>query len=457
MKKIRIIIACLVCRLVRQLARLTGHGGTAIPGKAALRVYPALLSALGRGVETVIITGTNGKTTTAGMLRHMLDTIGTPYLSNRSGANLTSGVTAEFAFSSDWLGRCRKPVAVIECDEGNFPAVAEALQPKAVIVTNLFRDQLDRYGEVTHTRECIARGIAAAPGATLCLNADCSLTASLGADVPNRVIYYGVDGVSTDREPNVSDAPHCLRCGERYAYRRHTFAHLGDWYCPHCGAARPTPTLSAEAVEPMSSGSRVTLREGEGTHVITVALPALYNVYNALAALTGARAMGWDMDACESSLSGFGAMFGRMESLHVGETSVQIVLVKNPAGCDRALEYLATQGERVLPIFCLNDNLNDGTDISWIYDADYESLFAQRQYERIGVFGIRAEDMRLRLKYAGAADGAIEVYASLDELAEAVKTAGVPVCILPNYTAMLAVRDKLSALAGGGKFWEANG
>ena len=135
---------------------------------------------------------------------------------------------------------------------------------------------------------------------------------------------------------------------------------------------------------------------------------------------------------------------------------MQIVLVKNPAGCDRALEYLVTRGDDVLPIFCLNDNLNDGTDISWIYDADYESLFSQRHYSRIGVYGIRAQDMRLRLKYAGAPVDAIEVYDTLEDLAKAVKNAGKPVCVLPNYTAMLAVRDKLSTLAGGGKFWEAN-
>ena len=456
MKKLRILIACLVCRLVRFLARRTGHGGTAVPGKAALKVYPSLLRELGRNMQTVIVTGTNGKTTTAGMLRHMLDELGTPYLSNRSGANLTSGITAEFIFNADLLGRSRKSVAVIECDEGNFPVVAEALQPKAVIVTNLFRDQLDRYGEVTHTRDCIARGIAAAPEAVLCLNADCSLTASLGLDVPNRVIYFGVDGVSTDKEPDVSDAPRCLRCGERYAYRRHTFAHLGEWYCPNCGMERPSPDLAADMVEPLDDGSRVVLREGSETHTITVALSALYNVYNALAALSAARAMGWDMDRCESSLAGFHAMFGRMESLQVGQTPVQIVLVKNPAGCDRALEYLVTRGDDVLPIFCLNDNLNDGTDISWIYDADYESLFSQRHYSRIGVYGIRAQDMRLRLKYAGATVDAIEVYDTLEDLADAVKNAGKPVCVLPNYTAMLAVRDKLSTLAGGGKFWEAN-
>ena len=454
MKRIRTFLACLTARLTRAAIRLLGRGGTALPGKLALRVCPSLLAELGKEVETVIITGTNGKTTTAGMLRHMLDEAGTPYLSNRSGANLTSGIAAEFIANASLAGKPRKRLAVIECDEGNFPAAAAALQPRAILITNLFRDQLDRYGEVSHTRDYLRRGIAAAPGAAVCLNADCSLTASLGEDAPNPVIYYGLNGYDSPRETGLSDAPNCLRCGARYAYRRHTFAHLGDWYCPECGRSRPEAQIIAEDVVSGADGSRLTLRTPEGERPLTVALPALYNVYNALAALAAAGAMGWDTARCADSLESFHAVFGRMEELNVGGTEARIVLVKNPAGCDRALEYLASREDELLPIFCLNDNLNDGTDISWVWDADYESLFAKKRYERIGVFGIRAEDMRLRLKYAGADDAAMEVYPTLDALAEAVRNAGRPVVILPNYTAMLAVRDKLSALSGGGRFWE---
>jgi UDP-N-acetylmuramyl tripeptide synthase len=212
--------------------------------------------------------------------------------------------------------------------------------------------------------------------------------------------------------------------------------------------------MDALTVEAAAHGSLVRLRTPEGQLTVQVALPALYNVYNALAALTAARAMGWDVEKSAASLASFGAAFGRMESMTVGDTKVQIVLVKNPAGCDRALEFLADAGEGVLPIFCLNDNIADGTDVSWVWDADYESLFARRRYDRIGVYGVRAHDMRLRLKYAGADDGVIELYPTADALAEAVKNAGRDVYVLPNYTSMLTVRDKLSTLAGGGKFWE---
>lgn len=447
--------AVLACKLCRALIRLLGRGGTDFPGRVALKLCPNLLGELARNVTTVIVTGTNGKTTTSRMIEQSWQDAGISYFANKSGANLLSGVTAEFAVHSTLTGRCRYSHALIESDEAALKFISKYVDAKVIVYTNVFRDQLDRYGEVTHTRDLIASGIQKAPGAVLCLNADCSLTASLGWDVPNKTVYFGLENISSNAVPSVSDAPHCLRCGARYAYRRYTFAHLGDWYCPACGAQRPAPDMAVESVEALSGGgSAVTMKTPEGTVSFDLALPALYNVCNAAAALTAARTMGWDMDICCAALADFGAVFGRMEQLTVGETSVRIVLVKNPAGCDRALEFLASQSEDVLPIFCLNDNAADGTDVSWIWDADYESLLAARQYASIGVYGVRAQDMRLRLKYAGADDAAITVYDTADDLAAAVQKAGKPVVLLPNYTSMLTVRDKLSALAGGGRFWE---
>ena len=449
------MLACAACRISRFVLRLFGRGGTALPGKIALRLYPGLLARLARPVDVIMVTGTNGKTTTAAMLRHMLEQAGRPCLSNRAGANLLSGITAEFVFSASLTGRPRKKLAVIECDEGAFPAAAQAIRPKAVVVTTLFRDQLDRYGEVTHARRSILSGLEKAPEAVACLNADCSLTATLHLDAGNPCLFYGLDIPGEGEAAAVSDAPHCLDCGARYAYRRHTYAHLGDWYCPECGRERPRPDYSVTSVAPApEGGSLVTMAAPEGNLNFRVALPALYNVCNAAAALAGAGAMGWDLPAAARSLESFGAVFGRMESLRLGDTPVQIVLVKNPAGCDRALEYLASLPEKCFPVFCLNDNLADGTDVSWIWDAAYETLFARRSFPRIGVYGTRAQDMRLRLKYAGADDEKIQVFDTADELVAAVRGLSVPVYILPNYTSMLVVRDKLAAASGGGKFWE---
>ena len=453
--KLQTRLAVLVCKASGAVLRKLGRGGTNLPGKLALKIDKNILGELSRGVKVTVVTGTNGKTTTSRMIEQAFADAGLKYFSNKSGANLLTGIIAVFAQHSTLSGKCPYTHALIECDEAAFRKTSEYLPVECLVVNNIFRDQLDRYGEVTHTRDLIASGIQKAPGEALCLNADCSLTASLGWDVPNETVYFGLENISSGAVPSVSDAPHCLRCGARYAYRRHTFAHLGDWYCPECGAQRPAPDMAVESVEAVSGGgSSVTMKTPEGTISFDLALPALYNVCNAAAALTAARAMGWDMDTCRASLADFGAVFGRMEQLTVGNTSVRIVLVKNPAGCDRALEFLASQSENLLPIFCLNDNTADGTDVSWIWDADYESLFAARKYEAIGVYGVRAQDMRLRLKYAGADDAVITVYDTADDLAAAVQNAGKPVVVLPNYTSMLTVRDKLSALAGGGRFWE---
>ena len=209
---LRAILAILLCKFLRFVSRVLHRGGTAMPGRFALKVCPNLLSILSRDVKTVAITGTNGKTTSSRMVEQAFADAGLSYFANRSGANLISGITTEFVMNSTLGGKPKKEYAVIECDEGNFPAVAAALQPRAVIVTNLFRDQLDRYGEVTHTRDLIASGIQKAPGAVLCLNADCSLTASLGWDVPNKTVYFGLENISSDAVPSVSSSEYESDC-----------------------------------------------------------------------------------------------------------------------------------------------------------------------------------------------------------------------------------------------------
>lgn len=454
MKKLRVFIACLACRAIKAALHLLGRGGTAIPGKVALKICPDLLSVLGKNVDSVVVTGTNGKSTTVGMLRHMLEAAGIPYLSNRTGANLTGGITAEYILNADLFGRPKARTAVIECDEGNFPAVTKALQPKALVLTNLFRDQLDRYGDIGHTRDYLKRGVEASPSSVVCLNADCALSGSIGAETENPHIYFGVECVSSDRPFDPAEGFDCPECGVTFEYSRHVYAHLGDWVCPSCGKRRHKPDMAVTAFEPFEGGSRITLDTPDGELSFVLALPALYNAYNSIAALSAAGAMGWDVTACAESLAKFGAVFGRMETLQVGDVPVQIILVKNPAGFDRALEYLAVCSDERFPILGLNDNTGDGKDISWINDVHMEAHFAAHHYERIGVFGTRADDLAERLKAAGVPESSIVNFRNIDELAGAVQSSAVPVSILPNYTAMLSVRDKVSALAGGGKFWQ---
>ena len=455
MTKLRILLASLACRVAKVLSRLSGHGGTALPGKVALKVCPDVLSHVARGVRTVIITGTNGKTTAAKMLSQMCQAQGVSYFSNVSGANLKSGLAAEFLAHATLFGRPKYDYAVIECDEGALHTVTSELRPAAIVVTNIFRDQLDRFGEVTQTAQYIRQGIQNAPDAVACLNADCMLTVFAGAGLSNKTLYYGIDVPLTGQTQTVSDVPRCLNCGGQYRYRYQTYAHLGAYYCPDCGMERPGAQVAVtEILELSERRSRAQMRLGDQLYEVTIAIPAIYNVYNAAAALTAAQVLGFDPQACIAALEQVTAGFGRMETLRVGEVDAKIVLVKNPVGLSRALDYLCTIQTPYLAVFCLNDKINDGTDISWIWDADFDVLAKAYQGDGLVVYGTRAEDMKLRLKYAGFDEDKIDVAATMDRLVERIEGSRVPVCILPNYTAMLEVRERLAAISGDHKFWE---
>lgn len=453
--RLRVFAACVLCRLTHTVLRLLGRGGTALPGKLALRVCPQLLGAVSRGVQVVLVTGTNGKTTTTGMLCAMLDELGLPYFTNRAGANLASGIASEFVAHATLSGRARLPRAVIECDEGALRLVAGPLSPAVIVVTNVFRDQLDRYGEVTHTLASIRAGILTAPESVVCLNADCSLTASLAGDVPNRVCFFGLNEGGCCTGTDVSDAPRCIRCGEAYTYRYRTYAHLGGFVCPRCGYARPEPDVAiTHILQADPEGSSAEFSCAGETFPVHVALPSVYNLCNGAAALTAVYALGLDVKTAAGALAGMRAVFGRMETLSLGGQPVRIVLIKNPAGCDRALDYLSSVPGPYLPVFCLNDRIADGTDVSWIWDVDFSRLIDTHTFSRAIVYGTRAGDMRLRLKYAGLPDEDMVCPTGLDELLELLRQSDLPVYILPNYTAMLEVRERIAAESGEKKYWQ---
>ena len=233
--KLRMVFAILLCKLLRAVSRLLHRGGTAMPGRIALKVCPDLLSRLSTDVRTVAVTGTNGKTTCSRMIEEACLEAGLVYFSNRSGANLLSGITTEFVMNARCSGKMIKTTAVIECDEAAARSVFGQLHPSVIVVTNLFRDQLDRYGEITHTLANIREGIRSVPDALLCLNADCSLTASLSLDgLPNEIRWYGVNDLPDFKSAGstLSDASHCIRCKAEYEYDYRTYAHLGGFRCP---------------------------------------------------------------------------------------------------------------------------------------------------------------------------------------------------------------------------------
>lgn len=453
MSSIRFFTALWVCKLIHFALRLLKRGGTTLPGKAAYKIYPEILCRLSDGVETLIITGTNGKTTTSRMAEQLLLDAGRDCVANRSGANLMSGVVTEFAENTTPFAKKRKKYAVIECDEAAFAVVTKYLKPKAVVVTNIFRDQLDRYGEVSHTLACIRAGIENCPQASVCLNADDPLTASLSENVSGELLYFGMNVASENTSSALSDCPRCIRCGGKYEYDFRTFAHLGGFRCTDCGYARPGPDAAVSAVLERDADSTLAEFSARGEALeIKVPLPGDYNLYNAAAALCAALALGIGASAAAEGISNSRCGFGRMERFDINGVPVRMILVKNPAGCDRALDYLAAAREPHNTLFCLNDNIADGTDISWIWDADFERLdFSENAV--FAVSGTRLEDMALRIKYAGASEEQVNKIHGEAALLEFIKTGGKPLYILPTYTAMLSLRDKLGALCGKERFW----
>lgn len=470
---LRTVFAVAVCKASRAVLHRIGRGGTSFPGKAAMVLKKDLLTVVSQDVASIVVTGTNGKTTTAAMLESVLRCAGLETVSNRSGANLLSGVTAELAACTDWRGRAVKHYAVIECDEGALHQVVPLLRPKVIIVTNLFRDQLDRYGEVMHTLEAVRRGIEQVPEAVLCLNADDSLTASLALDLPNPVAWFGIGiGVEAgdpeqnsgqdfgNEESSVSDARYCIRCGTEYVYSFRTFAHLGGFRCPACGYARPDPDVEITSIDSMDyTGTWVHMRfekRSVGMVPVNIAAPALYNIYNAAAAACSAQAAGISLQAVLKALASTSGAFGRMETFEPGGAAAQMILVKNPAGCNQALDYLCSLKKPYALILCLNDRDADGHDISWIWDVDYEKLCQHPFLQGIYVWGIRAEDLQLRLKYAGIPESRIRHIRKKETLLMIIRGSKVPVFILPNYTAMLPLRELLQKETGKAEFWKGN-
>ena len=456
---IRTSFAIFMCKFSRFAVRKLGRGGTDFPGRVAMKICPDLLGRLAKDVATVIVTGTNGKTTTARMIEQAMADSGISFFANKSGANLLSGVTAEFAMHASVLkGKCMCDYALIESDEAAFKLIADQVNTRAVVVTNVFRDQLDRYGEVTGTLDNIRKGISKSPNAVLCLNADDSLSASLGVGTENQVVYYGVSTpIYRQQVEEVSDAPFCINCKHEYTYDYVTYGHLGGYRCPNCGYGRPQPQVDVTEIRSSDAEQSTVVTQVNGKDYVTcINLPGGYNIYNAAATLACGKALELDMDTVNESLSRFQCGFGRMEKFEINGTPVRMILIKNPAGCNQVLNFLTNVGSPAVFAAVLTDKVSDGRDISWIWDVDFERINSMGDNIcRIYASGNRAEDLALRLKYAGIPEDKIVVEKDYGKLMEAVTSQPEPVYLMPTYTAMLELREKISRTYGFKDFWEA--
>jgi UDP-N-acetylmuramyl tripeptide synthase len=446
------------CKLTRAVLRRTGRGGTAIPGIVGLKVSKNILAAVSHGMKIVVVTGTNGKTTTCNMIEHALTSAGHYCLLNKSGANLLHGIASDLICSADWKGKARHEYAVLECDEAALKQVVPYIRPRAIVVTNLFSDQVDRYGGVQNTLKEIRTGVERSPKSVLVLNAEDPLSASLAIDVPNKVVWYGLDeSVGTQGNVDLSDAGKCPKCGGDYSYDYNIYAHLGGFRCQKCGFSRQAPDVAVTSIkEKTSDGSVVHMRPGKKApeQDVRIALPAVYNIYNAAASIAAIIALKLPAREAVDALSSARASFGRLETFDLQGNRLQMILVKNPAGCNQAFSYITGLGEDFSAVLCLNNRTGDGHDISWIETTDYEKLVRDPHLKKLYAGGDCAKELLERLKKAGAADDILEPFSDYGALVEKLKEEQNPVFLLPNYTAMMELRDALSPETGARDFWE---
>ena len=440
-----------IARGAGTLSRLRGSGATSLPGRVLMQLEPDAIATLGeRLVEgSAVISATNGKTTTAAMAAGILSGQGSELVHNSAGANMAGGVATALLDAAAPGGRIAGRLGLFEVDELWLAGVAASLRPRVIVLGNLFRDQLDRYGELDAIADSW-RELLLASDATAVLNADDPLLADLGRERPD-VLYYGVqdDSLELPGLAHAADAKHCRNCGAPYVFDAVYLGHLGRYHCPSCGRTRPQPDLLATEVRLEGvRAARFVLNTPGGAAEVRLGLPGLYNVYNALAAAALCSALGVPLAAIVAGLESTRPAFGRAESVTVsserGPREMQIMLVKNPAGANEVLRTLTLeQGNHDL-LGVLNDKIADGRDVSWIWDADFELLAGRAS--SVVCAGNRAADLATRLKYAGVEEARLSVVPELPDALEAASANGPrerPLYALPTYTAMLELRELL--------------
>jgi UDP-N-acetylmuramyl tripeptide synthase len=440
-------------RAAGSLSRLLGRGGgTTVPGKLLWKVDPGAIDRLASRLTagSVLVSATNGKTTSAAMAAEMLEP---RYVlaHNSSGANLVSGV------ASSLLSARRAELGLFEVDEAALPEVAARIRPRALCLGNLFRDQLDRYGELELIAERWRSTVESLPEARLIVNGDDPQVGAL-AQVHGRALVFGLDDPRCARPSlqHAADSKYCVSCGTPYEYAAAYVGHLGDYRCPACGHGRPRLDVSARDVELRGLESAAfTLVTPGGERRVRLGVPGLYNVYNALAAASLALALELSLDEAAAGLARFGAAFGRFERIPIGNRRLLMLLIKNPAGANEAIRTLVEGEAPALCVVALNDAIADGRDVSWIWDVDFEPLLDG--LEGVIVTGDRAAELALRFKYAGFDAGRIELIPGLERALDRGLQRTPPggdLVLLPTYTAMLALRKIIAERGHVRPYWE---
>lgn len=441
-------------KLAARTIRILGAGlGSNLPGRVARKLAPDVLSRLaGQAKKGVIaVTGTNGKSTTSGLLSSVLRTAGFTLIHNRQGANLVTGITATLVDAASWDGHINTDYCLFEIDEAALPLVAKETTLSVVVVTNLFRDQLDRFGELDTTAKLIEKGISTCKSPAI-LNADDPNVCQLVPDSSR--LFFGLDAafcevdsgrLQDDGNPDCSQSmelSYCLKCGAEIVYDCFFYGQLGHWRCSSCAYKRPEPTIVATHIQLQAANSRFKLTDKRQNLSVDVKLPipGLFNVYNALAAAACAVKLGVTLESVKQGLQNYSTLFGRSEKISLLGKSALIQLIKNPAGASQTVKAVVEDNTaRVL--IAINDNLADGRDISWLWDADFEPLKSVKG--TVIVSGLRADDMAVRLKYAGVEPERIICVPRLERALRQALNDTSPdetLWILPTYTCLLELQ-----------------
>lgn len=450
-----------IARGVGALSRATGRGGgTSLPGKVLLRLDDDAIVNLAAPLNrSIVISATNGKTTTASLLSSILSAAGVETVHNHAGANMPGGIASALlqAAGSDGIaGR----TGIFEIDEAWASDLVGQLQPDVVVLSNLFRDQLDRYGELETLAGSWAAMIRDLPaGTTVVLNADDPLLAQLPGEDPSvRVIYFGVetDSCAESAPRHAADSKFCRRCGSPLSYELVQLAHLGSYHCEHCGLTRPSPDVAVTAIEMLGMrGSRVTLATQSGELRVELPIPGLYNVYNAAAAAAAAVALDLPADRISDGLKAARAVFGRVETLSIRGNDVALLLIKNPTGANEVLRTITAEPGPFDVWISLNDKIADGRDISWVWDADFEMLAGT--VRRVTCSGTRADELALRLAYAGVERDRIvvddRIEQSFDAAVDAAAASDTRLFALPTYTSLLELRTAIARRGDAPAYW----
>lgn len=456
---LKLTVAILTSKIIGRLIKLTGGGATAAPGLYALKVDPSVIKKLTKKIKygSIIISGTNGKTTTA---RLIADILGTKYkiIHNRQGSNLLRGIASTLISQSSLAGNLNKNFAIWEIDEATLPEALSQLSPKIIVLLNLFRDQLDRYGEVDTTRQKWSKALEKLPrSTTLILNADDPGLSTLKNSFKGKVFYFGINDkkINLPTIANVADVKHCLNCGSPLQFQTILSGHLGHYSCPNCNLKRPHPEVFAQNLnflKDLSTSAQLSIFNSQFS--ISYNLPGLYNVYNVLAAASTGHLLNIENTLIKQKIKSFSTVFGRFEKLRINDKQVIIFLIKNPTGANEVLRTIASDPKlNILAI--LNDNIADGRDVSWIWDTSWEILTGRTK--RLSISGIRRWDLANRLKYADIKLSKNDVYkdisysikASVDSLNNKDT-----LYILPTYTALLSMHKAISALGKGITKWQ---